>query len=329
MTQVYLVGAGPGDPSLISYKGMQALRQAEVVLYDRLLNPLQLYLTDPKTELIYVGKTPQQHAMTQTEIESEMIRYARLGKTVVRLKGGDPAIFGRVGEEMQALEQADVSYQVIPGISSVSAVPVYAGFSVTQRHVAEKVLICTPTAVIEEFAREPLAQIAAGGSVAIYMGMEKLPTIIEIFRQQGSSLETPIAVVQWGTWGRQQKAVGHLATILQQVQSIGITNPALIIVGPAASAGEGGSWFEKLPRFGQQLVYVSREPISFDELLTYTEEGYDLYPVFVGAAYQPRFDDLHRRVLPQYLENGQVRFAQQGLAADWQAFQLKVLEENK
>lgn len=329
MTQVYLVGAGPGDPALISYKGMQALRQADVVFYDRLLNPLLLYLTTEETELIYVGKTPQQHAMTQREIEREMIRYARLGKTVVRLKGGDPAIFGRVGEEMQALAAAKIPYQVIPGISSVSAVSVYGGFSVTQRQIAEKVLICTPTAVLDDFAKEPLAQIAAGGSVVIYMGMEQLAAIVGIFLQQGSPAETPIAVVQWGTWGRQQKVVGTLATISQQVTAKGLTNPALIVVGPAVAAAKGDSWFETLPRFGQALIYVSREPLSFEEMLTYTEEGYDFYPVFVGSAFQKRFQKIHQRLLPQYLQRAQVRFAEADLALDWQQFQKNVLEENQ
>lgn len=329
MTKVYLVGAGSGDPALLTIKGRRALEKADIVFYDRLMNPLLLYLAPKSAELVFVGKEPAHHAMKQEEIEAAMIKAAQAGKEVVRLKGGDPGFFGRVGEEMAALTQAGVSYEVYPGVTSASGASLYAGFAVTHRHLAEKCLIATPTAQLREFAAEPLAQIAAGGTVVVYMGMEQLAELIAILLQQEADPSIPVAVLQWGTWGRQKKAVGTLADIVEKVADAHLSNPALIIVGPTAAQAAEPSWFEELPRFGQRLVLVTDTPLSFDQLLDFTDAGADLYPVMVGAAADSRFDTLHRRLLPEYLADSQVQmeYTSQTAAAAYQAFLTEVLED--
>lgn len=316
MKKVYLVGAGSGDPALLTIKGRRALAQADIVFYDRLLNPLLLYLAPKSAELVFVGKAPDHHALKQEAIEEAMIEAAKSGKTVVRLKGGDPGFFGRVGEEMVALEQAGVPYEVYPGVTSASGASLYAGFAVTHRHLAEKCLIVTPTAKLQEFASEPVAQIAAGGTVVIYMGMERLADLTVIILEQGAKEDLPVAVIRWGSWGRQQKVVGTLVDIAEKVREEGLTNPALIILGPTAAQATEPSWFEVLPNFGQRHVYVTENPLTFDEMLDFTDDGADFYPVFVGEAQDERFTSLHQRLLPEYLADPQSIVSYHGSAAE-------------
>lgn len=310
MNKVYLVGAGSGDPELLTIKGERLLKTADVVLYDRLVNPLLLYLAPDSAELIYVGKVPHKHGTIQDEIAAQMITHAVAHKQVVRLKGGDPSIFGRVAEEMAVLEENNIPYEVVPGITSAVAATVYSGFAVTERFVSEKCLICTPTAKLEAFEEEPLAQIAASGMVVIYMGMEKIEQLKQIFFAQGSPADLPVAVIEWGTWGRQKKAVGTLSTIIEEVQKQKIANPAMIAVGKTAAKAAVPSWFEELPQFGRKLIYVTEQPLMPAEMFQYTAQGCDFYPVYVGEAYDERFDDLHRRLLPLY-EQYELVYAQQ------------------
>ncbi len=331
MAKVYLVGAGSGDPALLTIKGQRALAQADIVFYDRLLNPLLLYLAPKAAELVFVGKAPDHHALKQEEIEAAMIAAAAAGKTVVRLKGGDPGFFGRVGEEMAALKAAGISYEVYPGVTSASGASLYAGFAVTHRHLAEKCLIATPTAQLQDFAAEPVAQIAAGGTVVIYMGMEKLAELTAIFTSQGAAATLPAAVIRWGTWGRQEKVVGTVADIAEKTAAAGLKNPALIIIGPTASQAEDTSWFEALPHFGERLVYVTTSGLSFEEMLDYTDQGADFYPVFVGTARDRRFDELHQRLLPEYLaaENGRVEYESEQAQKLFAALKEELAEDDR
>lgn len=294
MGKIYLVGAGPGDPGLITFKGVQALAQADVVVYDRLVNPVLLYLAPKTAELLYVGKSPQKHTMGQEGINQTLVDLGQQGLNVVRLKGGDPSIFGRVGEEAATLVAAGLAYEIIPGITSASAT-VYAGFSVTERLISEKCLICTPTAKLVEFAAEPLAQISQGGSVVIYMGMERLEEVCQTFLAQGAAATLPVAVIQWCSWGRQQKVVATLDSVVAKVHEQDLHNPALVVVGPAAAKSAERSWFEQLPSFGKRLLYVTDQPMTFSEMTEYTAQGIDFYPYFVGDAYDERFDSLHQR----------------------------------
>ncbi|WP_368251545.1 uroporphyrinogen-III C-methyltransferase [Enterococcus sp. 2201sp1_2201st1_B8_2201SCRN_220225] len=307
MGKVYLVGAGPGDPGLITYKGVQALKKADVVVYDRLVNPLLLYLAPKKAVLHYVGKAPQRHTLTQEQINQKLVDLGSQDLTVVRLKGGDPSIFGRVGEEAATLTAAGVPFEIIPGITSASAT-VYAGFSVTERFVSEKCLICTPTAKLVEFAKEPLAKISQGGSVVIYMGMERLAEVCQHFLAQEADPNLPVAVIQWESWGRQEKVVATLATVVAKVAQKELQNPALVVVGPVAKNGEAPSWFEQLPDFGKRLLYVTDKALSFDDMLYYTSKGVDFYPYYVGQAYDQRFDDLHERMALDF-KHYQVEYA--------------------
>lgn len=307
MGKVYLVGAGPGDPGLITYKGVQALKRADVVVYDRLVNPLLLYLAPKNAQLRYVGKAPQRHTLTQDQINQTLVELGNQDLNVVRLKGGDPSIFGRVGEEAAALTDAGILFEIVPGITSASAT-VYAGFSVTERLVSEKCLICTPTAKLVDFAQEPLAEISQGGSVVIYMGMERLAEVCQDFLTKKADPDLPVAVIQWESWGRQEKVVATLATVVSEVAEKDLHNPALVVVGPAAKGGASPSWFEQLPDFGKRLLYVTDQALTFDEMLNYTSKGMDFYPYYVGQAYDQRFDEVHERLAVD-LQQYQVAYA--------------------
>ncbi|HHX67639.1 MAG: uroporphyrinogen-III C-methyltransferase [Miniphocaeibacter sp.] len=298
MSKVYLVGTGPGDPELLSIKALRVLRQAEVVLYDKLVNPLLLYEAPKEANLIYVGKAPKNHTMQQEDIQNVLIDYAKEGKIVVRLKGGDPAVYGRVGEEMEALEEAGIPYEVIPGITTVSAASVYCGLSITKRYEREKIFICTPTAKLREFVKEPLVSIAEGGVVAMYMGMGKLENICNAFLQQGADKDLSVMVIQWATLGRQKKIVGTLATISNQVEYYGIYNPAIIIIGNFSKDEISKlSWFENKPLFGKRVIFISDTSMEFDEILKLTSLGCDFFPIFIGDIYDSRFDEIYSRIL--------------------------------
>lgn len=325
MSQVYLVGAGPGDPQLLTLKGAQALKKAEVVLYDRLVNPLLLYLAPKSAELVYVGKKPHEHGTIQEEIGEKLLHYGK-EKVTVRLKGGDPSIFGRVAEEMAVLENADISYEVVPGITSAVSASIYAGFAVTERLISEKCFICTPTEKLQDFSKEPLGEIAKNGSVVVYMGMEKLEELVTIFLNQGSAKDLPVAIVEWGTWGRQKKAVGTLATITQKVLKKEIHNPALIVLGQSAKKAENISWFEKLPGYNKKIIYVTNEPLDLEKMFTYTSEGTDIYPVLVGEAYDSRFAELHERILKEY-ENYEMVYVGENAQKDFQTLKEKLFHE--
>lgn len=298
MSNVYLVGTGPGDPELLSIKGLRVLRQAEVVLYDNLVNPLLLYEAPKEANLTYVGKTPRNHTVQQEDIQKALVEYAKEGKVVVRLKGGDPAVYGRVGEEMEALEEAEIPYEVIPGITTVSAASVYCGLSITKRYESEKLLICTPRAKLREFVKEPLASIAEGGVVAVYMGMGNLGNICNAFLNQGADKNLSVMVIQWATLGRQKKIVGSLSTILKQVEYYGIHNPAIIVIGNfSRDEISKSSWFENKPLFGKRIIFITDTPMEFDEILKQTSLGCDFFPIFIGDIYDSRFDEIYSRVL--------------------------------
>src|SRR5579859_6900714 len=199
--KVYLIGAGPGDPELITVKGLRCLRMADVVLYDRLISTDLLDEAPARAELVFVGKGPQHHSMTQTEINTLMISYARNGRVVVRLKGGDPFVFGRGGEEVLALALAEIPFEIVPGISSAIAVPAYAGIPVTHRDLASSVTIVTghgrPTSASSDVNWEALASL--GGTLVILMGVETLSDITQRLLAGGLPSDTPAAVIQQGT----------------------------------------------------------------------------------------------------------------------------------
>lgn len=237
---VYIVGGGPGDPGLITVKGLNCLRRADVVLYDRLIAQELLNEVPTHAELIDVGKEPKRHRRSQDEINALLIEKAREGKTVVRLKGGDPFVFGRGGEECLALAQAGISYEVVPGVSSAIAVPAYAGIPVTQRGVT------TAFAVVAGHtggtdSDVDWAAISKIGTVLFLMGVEHLPEIIENLTAHGRSVETPAALIREGTTQNQLVITGTLTDIIEKTRDI--HPPAVLIVGDVVRLQEKLAWF--------------------------------------------------------------------------------------
>ncbi|MDQ0226655.1 uroporphyrinogen-III C-methyltransferase [Metabacillus niabensis] len=257
--KVYLVGAGPGDSELITVKGMEALKRADVILYDRLVNPKLLRFAPANCELIYCGKLPTRHFMRQEEINHVLVDKALEGLTVVRLKGGDPSIFGRVGEEAEALANAHISYEIVPGITSGIAAPLYAGIPVTHRDYAGSFAMVTAHDKSKNGKPDIDWEGLARGvqTIAFYMGISNLEHICENLIKHGKSADTPVIIIRWGTWSRQESVVGTLSTISEKVRSANIINPAITLVGDIVASREKLKWFEKKPLFGKQILSVS------------------------------------------------------------------------
>ncbi|MGF1481721.1 MAG: uroporphyrinogen-III C-methyltransferase [Cyanophyceae cyanobacterium] len=233
MGKVYLVGAGPGDPGLLTLKGKQLLECANVVIYDALVSPAILAMIGAQAERINAGKRRGRHSKIQTETTQLLIEKARTEAVVVRLKGGDPFIFGRGGEEMADLLKAGVSVEVVPGITSGIAAPAYAGIPLTHRSYSSSVTFVTGHEAAGKYRPEVNWRAIAQGSetIVIYMGIHNLPHIVAELRAGGLEATTPIALVRWGTRPEQQELVGTLATIAQQVAETQFEAPAIAVVG--------------------------------------------------------------------------------------------------
>lgn len=254
--KVFLVGAGPGDVRLITIKGLEAIKQAEVILYDRLANPKLLEFAPADCELIYCGKLPNRHILRQGNINELLVEKALEGKRVVRLKGGDPGVFGRVGEEAAALVEYQIPFEIVPGISSGIAAPLYAGIPVTHREYAESFAVVTAHDKSKE--GKPVLDwegLARGvDTIAFYMGVGNLPFICENLLNYGKPASTPVILIQWGTFGRQKTLQGTLADISEKVLEAKFSNPSIILVGGVISLREKISWFEKMPLYGRQIL---------------------------------------------------------------------------
>lgn len=231
--KVYLVGAGPGDPGLMTLKGKGLLECADVVIYDALVSPAILEMINPQAEKINAGKRMGRHSLLQEETTHLLIEKAQEQAIVVRLKGGDPFIFGRGGEEMADLVQAGVSVEVVPGITSGIAASAYAGIPLTHRLYSSSVTFVTGHESAGKYKPQVNWQAIAHGSetIVIYMGIHNLPYIVEQFHQAGLDLETPIALVRWGTRPEQEELIGTLETIIQQVEETGFSAPAIAVIG--------------------------------------------------------------------------------------------------
>jgi uroporphyrin-III C-methyltransferase len=234
---VSLVGAGPGDPELITVKGLARLKNADVVVYDSLAPAALLAYTRPDAQLVDAGKRSGEHAMSQVAINALLIRHARAGRRVIRLKGGDPFVFGRGGEEIEALQTAGIPHEVIPGVTSAIAVPAYAGIPVTHRDYASAFAVVTgcrkrdTDAICQNW--EALAQI---DTLVILMGVRNLPQITAQLMAAGRSSNTPVAVIQWGTTPHQRVVVGSLADIAGRAQEL--APPATIVIGDVVARGD-------------------------------------------------------------------------------------------
>ncbi|HCF29499.1 MAG TPA: uroporphyrinogen-III C-methyltransferase [Cyanobacteria bacterium UBA11049] len=231
--KVYLVGAGPGDPGLFTLKGKGLLECADVVVYDALVSSAILAMINPLAEKIDAGKRRGRHSLTQDEITQVLIEKAQDNAIVVRLKGGDPFIFGRGGEEMQDLVNAGVSVEVVPGITSGIAAPAYAGIPLTHRDYSSSVTFVTGHEAAGKYRPIVNWQAIAHSSetIVIYMGVHNLPYIVEQLHSAGLSLDTPVALVRWGTRPEQEELIGTLATITAKVEETGFTAPAIAVIG--------------------------------------------------------------------------------------------------
>jgi uroporphyrinogen III methyltransferase/synthase len=245
--KVYLVGAGPGDPGLITVKGLACLKQADVVVYDRLVDESILHEARSDAEKIYVGKASDYHTLEQGMINQLLIQKAREGKVVVRLKGGDPFVLGRGGEEANALAENGIPFEVVPGVSSAVAVPAYAGIPVTHRGVASSVTIITGHKVSE--GNEPRIawdKLSTGtDTLVILMGLGNLAYVVDQLIRNNKSPSTPVAVITHGTTGRQRCVVGTLEDILAKVKSENLQPPSVVVVGNVVHLRNYLRWFDK------------------------------------------------------------------------------------
>ena len=252
----YLVGAGPGDLGLVTLRAMQLIEQADVVVYDYLCNPEMLKWTPEHAEIIYAGKQAGKHTLTQDQINALLVEKARAGKTVVRLKGGDPFLFGRGGEEAQTLVAAGIPFEVVPGVTSAIAAPAYAGIPVTHRGLTSHVTIFTGHEDPEktESGIDFAALAKLGGTQVMLMGVERIDAIAGQMIEHGVRRDLPVALVRWGTTGRQETVRGTLENIAQRVAETAFAPPAVAIFGEVVSLGEELNWHAERPLAGKRIV---------------------------------------------------------------------------
>ncbi len=263
--KVYLVGAGPGDPGLITVKGLECIKQADVLIYDYLASPTLLKYASKNAEIIYVGKKGGDHTLSQDGINSLIAEKADKGFIVTRLKGGDPFIFGRGAEEAEVLIEKGIPFEIVPGVTSAIAAPAYAGIPLTHRKFTATVAFVTghedPT---KEESNIDWSALAKGiGTIVFLMGVKNLPKITSQLINYGKPSDTPVALVRWGTTPRQFSVTGTLENINERVKSIGLKPPAIIVVGNVVTLRKKMNWFENRPLMGKRIVVTrAREQAS-------------------------------------------------------------------
>jgi len=254
--KVYLIGAGPGDPGLLTIKGRDCLASADVVIYDYLANPVLLGYARPEAERIYVGKSRGEHSVPQDGINQLLVDKAATGLNVARLKGGDPYVFGRGAEEASFLHRHQIAFEVIPGVTAGFAAAAYAGIPLTHRDVTTSLALLTgherPDRKLSSLDWQKLA--AGLGTLIFYMGMTNLKMISEKLIEHGRSADTPVAVVQWATLPRQKTLIGRLDEIAELVITARIEPPAVIIIGEVVRYREELRWYDNLPLFGRRFL---------------------------------------------------------------------------
>jgi uroporphyrin-III C-methyltransferase len=245
--KVYLVGAGPGDPELITVRGLKVLRQASIVLYDRLVHPQLLQEAPADAKRLYVGKEENLHCVPQGQINHLLVAYAQHGECIVRLKGGDPFVFGRGGEEAEALAAAGVPFEIVPGVSSAVAAPAYAGIPVTHRRYASSFAVITGH---EENGRETTYDwtklATAVDTLVVLMGLKTLPQIVSQLLSHGRTPETPVALIRWGTRNAQETLVGTLQDIVEKAAHRRFSSPVVTIIGEVVNLRDQLRWFDEV-----------------------------------------------------------------------------------
>ena len=252
----YLAGAGPGDLGLVTLRVKEVVERAEVIVYDYLCNPEILRWAPADAEIIYAGKKAGAHTLRQEEIEERLVEKTRTGKRVVRLKGGDPFLFGRGGEEAEALAKAGLRFEIIPGVTSALAAPAYAGIPVTHRdHTAQLTIFTGHEDPAKTESSLDFAQLAATpGTKVMLMGVERIGAITAKLREHGAAAAMPVALVRWGTTGRQHTLRGTLADIAAKVEATGFKAPAVAVFGNVVKLRDSLNWFETRPLFGKRIV---------------------------------------------------------------------------
>jgi uroporphyrinogen III methyltransferase/synthase len=252
--KVYLVGAGPGDPGLITVKGRKILERADAILYDNLASGRLLDLAPEQAERVYVGKKRAKHEVPQEEITRMLIERARRGWTVVRLKGGDPFIFGRGGEEIEALTAAGVPFEIVPGVTTPLGLAAYTGVPLTHREHTSAVTFVTGHNV----DAIDWGKIGSAETIVLFMGLVNFPAIARALIERGRSPKTPAMAVRWATRPDQQTISGTLEDLPQRIEEAGMKPPATIVIGEVVALRERFNWFERLPLFGRRIV-VTRD----------------------------------------------------------------------
>ena len=266
--KVYLIGAGPGDPGLITVKGQACIQAADVVIYDYLAAPALLSHASPQAEMIYVGKKGGDHTLPQGGINQLIIEKARQGQVVARLKGGDPYIFGRGGEEAEELVAAGIPFEVVPGVTSAVAAAAYAGIPLTHRDFTSTLAFVTghedPTKTGSSIDWQSLS--AGIGTLVFFMGVKNLPLITDQLQNKGMPPDTPVALIRWGTTTRQKTITGTLTTIVDVARQAAMKAPAIIIIGKVVELRDRLQWFETRPLFGRTIV-VTRARAQASDLV--------------------------------------------------------------
>lgn len=279
---VYLVGAGPGDPGLLTCRGADLIKRADVVAYDALCNPALLKLAPENAEIIYAGKRAADHAIPQAELNQLLVQKANEGKVVVRLKGGDPFVFGRGGEEAQELAEGGVPFEIVPGISSSVAAPAYAGIPVTHRDHCSSYTVITGHERPEKGGDSSInwKQLSeSDGTKIILMGVERIRGIAGRLMENGLCSDTPVGMVRWGTTGQQETLIGTLGTIADLVEQHGFKAPAVTIVGGVVELREQLNWFEKRPLFGKRIVVTRTRTQASALSARLSEHGADVLEI--------------------------------------------------
>jgi uroporphyrinogen III methyltransferase/synthase len=274
---VYLVGAGPGDPGLLTLRGGELLVLADAIVYDALANPALLAMAsvserERPVELHDVGKRGgASESARQADISALLVRLAKEGKRVVRLKGGDPFVFGRGSEEAEALAIAGVPFEVVPGVTAGIAAPAYAGIPVTHRGLATSVTFVTghEDPLKEKNTVDWSALARAGGTIVLYMGVKSLPRIASMLIASGMPSETPAASVQWGTYGRQRTVTATVSTLADEIQRAGLEAPVITVIGPVVALRATIAWFDRRPLFGKRILVTraQAQATALSELL--------------------------------------------------------------
>ncbi|MGD8770441.1 MAG: uroporphyrinogen-III C-methyltransferase, partial [Desulfobacterales bacterium] len=263
--KVYLVGAGPGDPGLITVKGLECIKNADVLIYDYLASPILLKHAQKHAEILYVGKKGGDHTLSQDEINTLIAEKAQKGLTVTRLKGGDPFIFGRGGEEAEILVKNGIPFEIVPGVTSAIAAPAYAGIPLTHRKFTSTLAFVTGHEdPLKEESSIDWAALAKGiGTLVFLMGVKNLPFITHRLIHHGMDPDTPVALIRWGTTPRQTTVTGTLHTISERAKDAGFKPPAIIVVGHVVKLREMLKWFENRPLMGLRIVVTrAREQAS-------------------------------------------------------------------